>query len=237
MNSPASLIIRWMPHIAALLVIGLCLWLADWQFDRADEKHRLLQAWEDAAPASLGQPAGELTAHQSIETFGRFDSERHILLDNQIRGGQAGVHVFTPFKPVGIDQLWLINRGWHALPSRQAAVPPIETDAEPQAISGRIADPPRVGVQLGEAGPLNPELWPNLVTYLELEQVETALGSKLSEHIILLDPQHPQHLTGDAWQPVVFGPDRHRAYAWQWLTMALAVFLIWITLSWRSRRK
>lgn len=237
MSRLASFLLYWLPHLAAVLVITLCLWLMTWQFDRADEKRLLLQAWEDGTPTLLEQADREPALYQNIQTFGRFDSTRHVLLDNQIRSSQAGVHVFTPFQPEGMDQQWLVNRGWHPLPSRQAALPVIETDSTPQAVSGRIANSPRVGVQLGEAGPLDPESWPNLVTYLETDRVETALGSELSDRVILLDPQHPMHLSGDAWQPVVFGPDRHRAYAWQWLTMALAVALIWITLTWRSRRK
>src|SRR5690554_6052976 len=237
MNKSASPLVYWLPHVAAVLVIALCLWLASWQFDRANEKQLLLQAWEDGTPALLGQSDHEPALYQNIQAFGHFDSKRHILLDNQIRGGQAGVHVFTPFQIEGLDRQWLVNRGWHPLPSRQAALPAIETAPAPLSISGRVANPPRVGVQLGEAEPLNRESWPNLVTYFEIDQIETALGIELGERIILLDPEHPMHLTGDAWQPVVFGPDRHRAYAWQWLTMALAVALIWITLTWRSRRK
>jgi hypothetical protein len=35
----------------------------------------------------------------------------------------------------------------------------------------------------------------------------------VQDRVILLDPDHPAHLSGDEWQPVTFGPERHRAYA------------------------
>lgn len=238
MNRSSSLIVRWLPHIAAVLVILGCLRLAAWQFDRAEEKRGLLQAWEQASAVSLArsEPA-EGSAYARVRATGRFDQSRHILLDNQIRGGQAGVHVFTPFTPEGMERIWLVNRGWHILTSRQDALPEIETPGGTVTIRGRLVDSPRVGRQLGEARALDSGHWPNLVTYLEPERVETALGTPLANRVILLSPDHPAHLTGDEWRPVNFGPDRHRAYAWQWLTMAAAVFLIWVALTWRSLRR
>ena len=136
-----------------------------------------------------------------------------------------------------MERILLVNRGWHPLASRQAPLPEIDTPNEPLEITGRLANPPRVGLQLGEAGPLDADKWPNLVTYLDLDRVEKALGDEVAGRIILLDPENAVHLSGDEWRPVNFGPDRHRAYAWQWITMAAVVFLIWVVLTWRSLQK
>ncbi|RFP68968.1 SURF1 family protein, partial [Wenzhouxiangella sp. 15190] len=209
----SSPILRWLPHLAALLVILLCARLAVWQFDRAEEKHNLLESWEQAGAVTLDESAGQQAVYTRVRSTGRFDPSRHVLLDNQIRGGQPGVHVFTPFQPENTARTWLVNRGWHPLTNRQGALPEIETPSESLEITGRIVNPPRVGRQLGDARSLDADNWPNLVTYLDLERVETALGAELAERVILLQPDHPAHLTGDAWQPVNFGPDRHRAYA------------------------
>lgn len=234
MSRSSSLLVRWLPHIAAVLVILMCARLAAWQFDRADEKRDLLANWAQAAPAALDEADRQDRLYARIRASGRFDPDRHVLLDNQVRGGRVGVHVFTPFRPDGMDRTWLVNRGWHPLASRQAALPEIDTPDEALTISGRLADPPKVGRQLGEAGALDAEQWPNLVTYLDLDRVETAFGNELAAQVILLDPGHAAHLSGDEWQPVNFGPDRHLAYAWQWITMAVVVFLIWVALTWRS---
>jgi cytochrome oxidase assembly protein ShyY1 len=232
-----SPLIRVLPHLAAVLVVLMCGRLAIWQFDRAAEKRDVLQAWEGANAVSLDQAVSDGTLYGRVRAQGRFDTERHVLLDNQVRAGQAGVHVLTPFRPLDGRTAWLVNRGWHALPSRQRPLPRIDTPAGTVTIEGRVSHPPRVGRQLGEARALDPGDWPNLVTYLDIARVEDALELDLADRVILLDPAHDTHLTGDEWRPVSFGPDRHRAYAWQWITMGIVVFLIWVALTWRSLRR
>jgi len=236
-TSPIKALTRWLPHLAAVLVIVLCARLAAWQLDRADEKRQLVSAWEQAPRVPLSEAGTSPPAYLRVSGEGRFDSARHILLDNQIRAGQAGVHVFTPFRTDSDGPLWLVNRGWQPLPSRQGPLPAIETPGELMTLSGRLVEAPRVGRQLGQARELETDHWPQLVTYLDTGRVAAALEESTADRVVLLDPDHPAHLTGDAWQPLNFGPDRHLAYAWQWITMAVAVFLIWSVLTWRSIRK
>ena len=227
-----------LPHLAAVLVIALCGRLALWQFDRAEEKRALLADWAQAPAVSLDAATEESPVRfERIQARGRFDGDRQILLDNQIRQGRTGVHVFTPFLPADGGPAWLVNRGWHALEDRRAALPAVPAPDGQVSLRGRLAPPPRVGLQLGEARALSGTDWPVLVTYLDLSRVASALHRPLAERVILLDPGHSAHLTGDDWQPVNFGPDRHLAYAWQWITMAVVVFLIWVTLTWRHLRR
>lgn len=237
MSRASSSIIRWLPHLAAIAVILMCARLAVWQLDRAEQKGDLLQSWEQAEPIILGEPVPEESSYARVRASGIFDPSHNVLLDNQIRAGRPGVHVFTPFRPEGMDRSWLVNRGWYPLNSRQEPLPEVNSPSGTVRLRGRLTNPPRVGLELGKARPLDSDDWPNLVTYLDLDLVEEALGVDLSDRVILLDPANPAHLTGDEWRPVNFGPDRHRAYAWQWITMALAVFLIWAALTWRSLRK
>lgn len=225
------------PHIVAFVVIALCVNLALWQADRATEKEALLSDWDDAASISLTTAEiGELERYARISAQGVFDRERQVLLDNQVRNMRAGVHVFTPFQPVGSDRIWMVNRGWQPMPQR-GVFPEFNTPAGMNDIVGRLSDPPRVGIQIGSAESLDPDNWPNLMTYFELEQIREVFGPDLQDQVILLDPDHPAHLSGDEWQPVIFGPERHRAYAFQWTTIAIAVLIIWVTLTIRSYRR
>lgn len=227
-----------LPHLAALIVIAGCLKLASWQMDRAEFKQGLLTAWTDAEAVDLSRIGAETDErYLRVDSRGHFDTRRHILLDNQIRHGHAGVHVFTPFKPERSDRIWLVNRGWQPLPDRDAGPPAFDTDERTVSIRGRLSEPPRVGLQIGRAEPLDPDNWPNLMTYFDLERIRDVLGGNVQDRIILLDPDHPAHLTGDDWQPVVFGPERHRAYAFQWLSIGAVVLLIWLVLTVRSFRK
>ncbi len=225
------------PHMVAMLVIVLCVNLALWQADRANDKEALLADWDDAASISLtATEIGELERYTRISAEGVFDPERHVLLDNQVRNMRPGVHVFTPFQPTGTDRIWMVNRGWQPMPQR-GIFPEFETPGGMHEIIGRLSDPPRVGVQIGSAEALDSQNWPNLMTYFEIERIREVFGSDLQDQVILLDPEHPAHLSGDEWQPVTFGPERHRAYAFQWISIAIAVLIIWLTLTIRSHRR
>ena len=226
------------PHLAALLVILACARLAVWQLDRADHKRTLIDQWTDAPAVTLAAAAENPRAvYTRVEGRGRFDAERQVFLDNQIRLNHAGVHVFTPFIPESGERFYLVNRGWQPWSRQADGWPQYSTATDPITLRGRLSDPPRVGVQLGRAAPLDVKDWPNLMTYFDLERLREAYGSDLASQVILLDPDHPAHLSGDEWQLINMGPERHRAYAFQWASIGLAVLVIWLVLTLRSRRR
>jgi surfeit locus 1 family protein len=227
-----------LPHIAAVLVLIACARLSLWQLDRAEEKAELTRQWESAVAldlSALGET--DLPLYSEVAGIGRFDRERQILLDNQVRGNHPGVHVFTPFTPEGSDQIILVNRGWQPWLRRSGQWPEFDTPAEPVMIRGRISEAPRVGLQLGRADALNPQQWPNLMTYFDIERIRDAMGPAVASQVILLDPEHTAHLTGDEWRLINMGPEKHRGYAFQWASIGLAVFLIWLILTLRSFRR
>lgn len=228
---------RILPHLAALVVLALCLKLALWQLDRADDKDELLSDWQNAPAITLDRDDSVRPGRYArVTATGHFDTERHVLLDNQVRNMNAGVHVFTPFRPTGSDRTWMINRGWQPMPQR-SSLPEFETEAGEITIRGRLAEPPRVGLEIGRAAPLDAERWPNLMTYFDPDSIRQVLGDQVQDQVILLNPDHPAHLSGDEWQPVTFGPERHRAYAFQWMTIGAVVLVIWLTLTIRSFRQ
>lgn len=224
-----------MPHLAAIVVLTLCVRLALWQVERAGEKQVLVDQWESA-------PAGSLVDFPTLEHFaqasgeGRFDPERHVLLDNQVRMNHPGVHVITPFTLANGDTL-MVNRGWQPWDRRSAQLPEFPTPESPLEISGRVSEPPRVGFQLGAPLPLDANSWPNLMTYYDTDLISSALGLELVDRVLLLDPDHPAHLSGDAWPAVNMGPERHIGYAVQWASIGTAVLLIWIFLTYRNWRR
>jgi surfeit locus 1 family protein len=229
---------RLLPHLAAVLVLIACARLSLWQLDRAEEKALLIQHWETAAALDLAAlQRSQAPLYTELVGPGRFEPDRHILLDNQVRNNHPGVHVFTPFQPDGSDHIILVNRGWQPWIRRSGQWPEFETPTERIEISGRISDPPRVGFQLGEAEALDPDQWPNLMTYFDLERIREVLGENVADRVLLLDPEHPAHLSGDPWRLVNMGPEKHRGYAFQWASIGLAVFLIWLILTARSLRR
>lgn len=228
---------RVLPHLAALLVLALCFKLAFWQLERATYKDGLMHDWQDAPAVMLDRDDSiQPERYARISASGYFDTEHHVLLDNQVRNMHAGVHVFTPFQPSGSNRIWMVNRGWQPMPQR-SNLPEFDTASGEVTIHGRLAEPPRVGLQIGTAAALDAENWPNLMTYFDLDNIRQVLGDHVQDRVILLGPDHPAHLSGDEWQPVTFGPERHRAYAFQWMTIAAVVFIIWLVLTVRSFRQ
>ncbi|MFP4207627.1 MAG: SURF1 family protein [Wenzhouxiangella sp.] len=225
----------WLPHLAALACVLLCARLALWQVDRAELKEQRLAQWQDM-PAIALDPERAPIRFSTITARGQFDQQRHVLLDNQIRNGQAGVHVFTPFRPESSNTIYMVNRGWLPWDRHNNTGPNFTTPSRAVEITARVSDAPRVGLKLGEAAALDPETWPNLMTYYDVERIRDVLGPTVADDILLLAPEHSAHLTGDAWQAVNMGPERHMGYAFQWLSIGLAVAILWLVLSLRKLR-
>lgn len=223
------------PHVVAFGLILVCVQLAEWQQGRAAEKARLIEQWDQALSLTIDTPLdldrAPLFAKITLE--GRFDPTRHLLLDNQTRNNHPGVHVLVPFYPARSERIILINRGWQPWLRHSGQWPEYETPEGQVTLQGRLSEPPSVGFQLGEVPPLNANEWPNLMTYFDFSRIQEVFGPNVSNRTILLDPTDPHHLSQDPWPSVNMTPERHRAYAFQWLAIALAIGLIWASLSYR----
>jgi len=229
---------RVLPHLVAIGCIVACIQLGFWQQQRADYKQARLTQWAQAPMLVSPSTQQMQTAppFSQVELTGRFDPQRHILLDNQTRNNHPGVHVFVPFRLSGGSTIVMVNRGWQPYYRHTQQWPEYSTPEQTLTITGRLSPPPRVGLQLGQAAPLDPEQWPNLMTYFDLGRIQTVFGPEVFEQILLLHPDHPAHLSQDPWPEVNMGPDRHTAYAFQWFTIAGVIFLIWLGLSYRFYR-
>lgn len=223
------------PHLAAASVICACLWLMNWQIERAGDKRQRLDAVAHAPMLDLFEASAETQLPARIRSSGRFEPERQLLLDNQVHQRQPGVHVLTPWRMADGRRI-LVNRGWAPWPDRQ---PPRPNPAPPstERIEGLMTAPPEVGLRLGEGSVLRADQWPNLATYFDLDTISALYGPELLPAVVQLDPSHPAHLTGADWPITTFGPERHLGYAFQWGLMAAVVAAIWIGLTVRSRRR
>lgn len=227
------------PHLAAMAVIAGCAWLALWQVERADEKRQIIERWNERAPIRLETLTPPYSLPQPVHGVGIWDPSRQILVDNQIRDQRTGVHVLTPVR-LSNGRVFLVNRGWAAWPARTSSLPNpgldgkrIEIEAE---IRGVLNTPPGTGIRLGETETPTGDEWPLLVTYVEPDVLKALFGEELQPAVIQLEPAHRGHLTGDPWQVVTFGPDRHIGYALTWTSIALVVAGIWLVLTIRQAR-
>ncbi|MEE4217266.1 MAG: SURF1 family protein [Xanthomonadales bacterium] len=210
--------------------------LGYWQLQRKAEKEILFDQYENAPLMDLSAAASDGKRFAQVEGYGRFDPARHILLDNRIFNGRAGVHVLTPFT-LGDGQTILVNRGWLPMPPDRRTLPAVPTDGGPRVVSGRLNRLTTAGPRLGDADSLDPAQWPQLVTYLDREPLEEALGTALFPWLLQMDAGLEGGFEDRQWKAAVMGPETHGAYAVQWFALAGAAVIIWITLGYRETRR
>jgi surfeit locus 1 family protein len=211
--------------ILALLFGGLGLW----QLERKAEKVTLFQRFENAPELTLEHAMAQQEIFAQVEAAGRYDPERHILLDNKILDGRAGVNVLTPFI-LPDNSVLLVNRGWLPLPPDRRQLPVVPTDASTRTIKGQLNRLPESGPRLGDADVLLADQWPQLVTYLDLLPVSKALNTPLAPWLVQLDASDPTGFEGRQWKAATMKPDVHGAYAFQWFSLAATAIAIWIVL-------
>ncbi len=222
-----------------LLLFALALGFARmglWQLDRKTEKEALFELYDNAPVLQLEVAIDRKQRFARVEAFGRYDATRHILLDNAIFNGRAGVYVLTPFTLADGTSL-LVNRGWLALPADRRSLPEVPTDNSPVTINGRLNALPTDGPRIGELDVLARNRWPQLVTYLDPESVSKALDMELANWLVQLDASDASGFEGREWQAAVMKPQVHGAYALQWFALSIAAIIIWISLAVRSTKE
>lgn len=215
---------RWFLVLLFALVLLLLLSLSWWQWQRGAEKAAMmhLQDSQGALPDIVWQgekvlPEDWLQRH--VVMTGELLPVWRVALDNQMRGRQAGYELHLAFRPTGWDQLLLVNVGW--LPTDRDGGPlPPETFASLSEVRGQLVRPsafvtvgqPELTRGLWRAGRIDPAYW--------AEQWQ----QPVAPFVLRLEAETPGFFLRD-WAPDVrqrMGPDKHRAYAFQWLMLALA---------------
>jgi len=207
--------------------------LGFWQLERKSDKELLFERFENAPVLAIEEALATDRRFAHVTASGRYDASRHILLDNKIHKGRAGVHVLTPFF-LDSGMVLLVNRGWLRLPPDRLNLPLVPTDGSLTSLSGRLNRLPTDGLRIGDADVLVKNKWPQLVTYLDPDKVSMALGTQLSPWLVQLDPADPGGFEGREWKAAEMGPATHGAYALQWFSLAGIAIVIWTVLGFRA---
>jgi cytochrome oxidase assembly protein ShyY1 len=222
-------------------VILLCLaalfaWLGQWQLERKHQKEDLLDQYAKAPEIEYAQEGQSNLSYAHVKLSGNYDPSWQLLLDNKVFQGRAGVHVLTLFRPA-FGRPLLVNRGWLPLAPDRSKLPEINTPKDRIEISGVLVTPAEDGVRIGEPENLSGLRGPRLITYLEMGEVQSALGGNVSPQLLQLDANDNSGFQDRDWHPTVMTPAQHGAYALQWFALSLAIVTIWFTLSWRRGRR
>jgi cytochrome oxidase assembly protein ShyY1 len=221
---------RWVPFIAAALVVAVGVSLGNWQLRRAEQKLVLQQqmlARSEFVPlnANALTPAGAVEEFRRVVAEGEFISSWAVYLDNRPYQGRAGFYLLMPFKLAGSEQSVLVLRGW--FPRDATARERLPVIAVPKGVirlEGRVRASTGKLMQLGEAA----ELQPGAIAQ-NIDVADVARASKLSLHTFIIEQTNDtaDDLVRD-WPTPSVGIDTHKGYAFQWFGLAVvaAVFFL-----------
>ncbi len=223
----------WRTTVFVAVLLPLLVGLGLWQLERALDKQAIAANWaarQQQAPQpllSLAESPAEL-AYRRVLLRGHFIAGRNFLLDNRIYRGRYGVEVITALRLEGEDTVVLVNRGWIAADASRRTLPELPVDSALQNLEGTVYVPPGAAFTLGPIS--DNEDWPRLVQALDVPALAVMLDAELFPYTVRLAPESAAGFTID-WPLVNTSPEKHRAYAVQWFSMAAVLLLLYV---WRS---
>jgi len=198
-----------------------------WQSDRAAEKEkRLLNINELSKTVALSLtdiqklPLEEVNDYP-IKLKGSFEKDVLFLLDNQTNEGRLGYRVYQVFNVA--EQSVLINLGWVIGSINRAEIPDIKPILGPFEINGHIRLMDK-GIMLMEQH-FNNVSWPLRVQQIELDKFSDVINKKLVPFVVYVNEDEALGYKKN-WQPIVMPPEKHRAYAFQWFSLAVAWLIL-----------
>ncbi len=221
-----------------VLVFVALVKLGFWQSSRALEKEQRLSRIEQLkshAPLSLEQ-INALALNENINDMpvlidGVFDEQVVFLLDNQINKGRLGYRAYQ----VLITEQYsvLVNLGWVEGSINRQELPQIKALAGEHYMRGNVRLV-EIGIQLQEQV-FSDVQWPLRIQQVELNKFSTLIHRQLLPFVIYLDKNEVIGFEKN-WHPIVMPPEKHRAYAFQWFSLALAwlVLMFWLKFGTKS---
>lgn len=227
--------LEWRITLFTLVLVPLMTGLGFWQLQRAAEKETLAASWEQRQqqpPASLDQlwdATGNVLAYLPVKVSGVFLQDKYFLLDNRIFGGRFGYEVLGIMRLDGGRQMALVNRGWVAGDASRVSLPAVPQVSGPLELTGHIYVAPGKPYLLAEQR--LGDGWPKILQAVEMDKITPSLAAlgdgPVFPYSIRIAPGQPAALAVD-WQIINISPQKHRAYAAQWFTMALVLTVFYL---------
>jgi surfeit locus 1 family protein len=223
---------QWKITILVVLFVPALTYLGFWQLDRAEQKEKLLEFYEQQSEL-VHSPLAELnqdakTKYRNVKVAGNYDIDHYWLLDNQPRQGKPGYEVIMPFSfndKAGNERTLLVNRGWIKAEVNRSRLPLIETTAKQVVISGYLYPLLINAVIQHSQSDLDVE-WPKRVLQLDNQAATTALNKKIDAMMLRIDEDSVgSYITH--WPVINTQPAKHQGYAVQWFAMSIALVLLY----------
>jgi surfeit locus 1 family protein len=225
-----------MTLLAGVLLLAF-LGLGRWQWQRGVDKQLLWEQFELAPAPVHGRPPDfdSVPRYTRVSFTAHYEPERQFLLDNRMHNGQPGYEVLTPAVLTDGRRI-LVNRGWVAFTGYRDRLPDVSmTGIRFATVSGHLDDLPAAGLASGRAPPDNSANWPKVTAFPTHEELEAALGEKISRRVVLLDARVSGYGNyARAWSPPGVAPTRHFSYAIQWWGFAVVLLVLYFGLNFRK---
>ncbi|ASD65881.1 SURF1 family protein [Pseudoalteromonas piscicida] len=224
------------PILAALIVVLLCGSLSYWQWQRAQQKHVLQQKIENKKAQNVTNEqqvtAQPLTQYVNAEVSitGSFVDGAVWYLDNQVVKGRVGFDVIGILKIAETDEYLAVNLGF--VPQQASRVP--TAFSPPAAIVSLpvyIKSSANKRFTLAKSAADEVTRQP-VIQYIDINYLSAELNKPLLPLIAYMT-QNKLAGTDPHYQPVVMSPQKHEAYAVQWLLIAFAAMVI----GWKLSKK
>ncbi|HSQ04923.1 MAG TPA: SURF1 family protein [Burkholderiales bacterium] len=229
--------IGWVPSLAMLAVVGLCVALGVWQLDRAAQKRALQTRFEQLARDNVIEvPAAPLDAKdvelRQVSAHGAFEPRNMIFIDNRVLHGVVGYYVIMPLRLGTSDRYVLVNRGWVAGTSDRSRLPEIRTPPGAIAVTGVAEVPGKRIFELSQQV-MEGRVWQNLT----IDRYRQAFPIAIQPFVIRQSNDLHDGLVRE-WEPPDFGIERHYGYAVQWFLLgATAVVFYGVAYARRARKR
>jgi surfeit locus 1 family protein len=226
---------RLVPSLAVAALLPVLVALGVWQTHRAEEKEAMLAqaaVYRNAPPVTLDPASADAAAlrYRPVQAEGHYLADRQFLLDNQVESTRVGYHVLTPFLLRQSGTVVLVDRGWVALGASRQRLPEVPVTSDERRLVGTVDMPPQVGLRLGSGSGTGG--WPRVIEYMVPSELAQALSRPVLPLVVRLGPDQPDGYARN-WHVVTFGPERHRAYAFQWLALAVTLTILYLVVSLR----
>ena len=233
--------LNWFVVVFTLLVFSGLIKLGLWQTDRAIEKEQRLtriSQYKSQEALSIAQVLSLQNSNENINDLpvqiqGTFNDEKIFLLDNQTHKGRLGYRVLQAINQS--DMTVLVNLGWVEGFIDRSKLPEVIAVSGQQTIKGHIRLIEK-GLMLTEQNFENPQ-WPLRIQSVEIDKFSALFTQKLLPFVVYLDTKESIGFEKN-WRPIVMPPEKHRAYAFQWFSLATAWLLLMISASvWFNKNK
>lgn len=220
--------------IIATLFIILFVKLSLWQFGRSKEKSLMLsrinQINQNSQPMLITShnQINQQEEYNYVTVNGYWDQVQTIYLSNKFHNHKPGYHVITPFiiqtpNNTPLKQAVLVNRGWISdikpLLNTQATAP-----SSIIKIAGVIKNSNKNQYIMGE----NLAKYNNhhIIQRLDLVSLKPLYNYVIAEkYLNLIAPKNQGYILN--WQWTNISPNKHLAYAIQWLLLAITTILLY----------